>query len=507
MLFAVHPPSAGVSATPDLCLPQPPSGSERFLYLNPSKAWVYLGILASGCLLVSHWWFLEETHLWWYAIYIFLTTAWTLPHFLFVAISRNFNLADHIQTVADYSNDEDPSVDVFITTCGEPLDVIENTISYATRLTYRPLTLYVLDDGQSLAVKTLAETYGIHYLTRPNPGQMKKAGNLLYGYEHSQGTFILVLDADFAVAPCALEHMVPWMKRDPKIGILQTPQYFDTTPNLSWTARGAAYCQEVFYRVIQPARDYLGQSAICVGTNALYRRAALAENGGFYQVPSSEDVHNGVALIDKGWSVKYLPILIARGLCPDTPQSLFKQHYRWCSGSMKLISSRFFWLSRMPLWQKMIYFCGACYYPAAAFSVLITLLHMGVMDLWLYEDVRWYSLFLFLPKMLLVYLVMPFWNQSTWGIHSLKAAVMFSWAYLIAFWDLFRGQTEGWIASGSGQGSTRYSSFRNLLGGYCLIQLLLLLPIVEHDWYHFIPLILGHCFTLFIGFSILVGDS
>ncbi len=494
---------------PDAYLPRPPTLGERYTYINPSKSWIWLGILAYACILASSFWFLWRTHFWWYLPYIVITSIWTIPHLTFVLISRNFNLQDHIHVITSASDQAlaHPSVDVFITTCGEDPTVIENTVRHATQLQYHPLQVYVLDDGASPDVERIARDYGATYLSRPNRGEMKKAGNLLYGYQQSHGDLILVLDADFAVAPCALDHLVPWMQTDPSIAILQTPQYFDTYSHLSWSARGAAYCQEIFYRLIQPSRDYLGRSAICVGTSALYRREALADNQGFYQVPASEDVHNGIALLNHGWTLKYLPIVVAKGMCPDNLQSLFRQHYRWCSGSMRLLCSKFFWTSRLPLWQKLIYCCGASYYPSTALSLLVTLLQLGVMAFWLYNDVRWYVVIIFLPKMLLLYLVMPLWNQAPWGLHSVKAAVTFSWAYLIAIWDLIKGQTEGWIATGSQQKSRRYQSFRRLLAVYLAAHVLLLIPVVYRDWHHFMVILASHCFAIFVTFELLFIET
>jgi cellulose synthase (UDP-forming) len=489
---------------PDSPLPTPPSLVDRYAYINPFRGWAYFGLFACLCVFYSSCWFLWQSHLWFYGFYILLTAFWTFPHFIFIVISKNFDLTHHIQVVQESLSDRSrPSVDVFIPTCGESLEIIENTFYHASKLTYRPLQLYALDDGDSPEVKKLAEKYGLQYLSRPNRGEMKKAGNLLYGYQRSKGDFILVLDADFAVSPCALEHLVPWVKQDDRIAILQTPQYFETASTLSWSARGAAYCQEVFYRVIQPARDYLGRSAICVGTNALYRREALGQIGGFYQTAASEDVHNGVALINQGWQIKYVPILVARGLCPGSLQDLFKQHYRWCSGSMKLITSRFFWGSGMPVWQKLIYFCGACYYPSAALALPVALFQLGTAVFWFQGELHWYFALLFLPKVLLVYLIMPLWNQANWGLHSIKAALTFSWAYLIAIWDLITQQTEGWIASGSSQKSARYVVFKRWLIAYCVFHILLLLPVFHYEWYHFMPLAATHCFAIYLSLDLL----
>ncbi|MEY2978940.1 MAG: glycosyltransferase family 2 protein [Prochlorotrichaceae cyanobacterium] len=493
-------------------LPTPPSTQERYAYKNPSQWWAYWGLLAFACIFYSSIWFLQETRFWGYAIYIVLMTIWTLPHFLFIILGRNFNFQEHLEVVQDFlaiDTDALPSVDVFIPTCGEDIRIIENTFYYASQLQYPHLQVYALDDQGNPEVERLANLYGLTYLCRPNRGEMKKAGNLLYAYKRSQGDFILVLDADFAVSSLALQHLVPWMVADPKIAILQTPQYFETDSSLSWSSKGSAYCQEVFYRAIQPARDSLGRSAICVGTNALYRREALADIGGFYQVDASEDVHNGVALINQGWNVKYIPVLVARGLCPETAQSLFRQHYRWCTGSLRLITSNLFWKNAMPAWQKLIYFCGASYYPAAALALPVSLLQLFYMVFYFNHDVRWYVAFLFLPKILLIYLVMPLWNKANWGIHSIKSAITFSWSYLIAMWDFMTQGSEGWIATGSQQKSTRYTVFRRLLIVYCFIHFLLLIPVMQQQYeiYHFIPLLAIHGFSIYLNLDLLIKDQ
>ena len=64
---------------------------------------------------------------------------------------------------------------------------------------------------------------------------------------------------------------------------------------------------------MQPARD-AADAAICVGTNAVYRRSALDAVGGFAQIEHSEDVHTGVKMLRAGYWTRYVPVLLARGL-------------------------------------------------------------------------------------------------------------------------------------------------------------------------------------------------
>ena len=44
----------------------------------------------------------------------------------------------------------------------------------------------------------MARDFGFAYATRPKRGWFKKSGNLLWGFEVSNGDFVLLLDADFA---------------------------------------------------------------------------------------------------------------------------------------------------------------------------------------------------------------------------------------------------------------------------------------------------------------------
>ena len=78
----------------------------------------------------------------------------------------------------------------------------------------------MLDDSARVAVRDLAWEYGFRYLTRPNRGYLKTAGNLRFGYQNSSGDFIAIFDADFvtrwlAVNPQRERFMVVsrWVRR------------------------------------------------------------------------------------------------------------------------------------------------------------------------------------------------------------------------------------------------------------------------------------------------------
>ena len=109
---------------------------------------------------------------------------------------------------------------------------------------------------------------------------------------------------------------------------------------------------------MQVSRDAHGAS-ICVGTAPVYRRQALNANGGTTAIEHSEDVHTGFDLRARGWNLRYIPVPLAAGVCPDDPESFLTQQYRWCAGSMSLLTSRKFWATRMP-WKA-----RTCYLPGS----------------------------------------------------------------------------------------------------------------------------------------------
>jgi cellulose synthase/poly-beta-1,6-N-acetylglucosamine synthase-like glycosyltransferase len=205
---------------------------------------------------------------------------------------RRDTLAEHRRRVEAYRPSDPPSVDVFLPSAGEDLAVLANTFYYVSRLEWAgPIAVYVLDDSARESVRDLAWQHGFRYLTRPNRGYLKKAGNLRFGYEQSAGDFIAIFDADFIPRPDYLLHLMPYTTEQ-HVGIVQSPQYFDTHPRMNWVQFAAGATQILFYRWVQPARDR-SDAAICVGTCAIYRRSALEVGGGFPEIDHSEDVYTG----------------------------------------------------------------------------------------------------------------------------------------------------------------------------------------------------------------------
>ena len=201
-------------------------------------------------------------------------------------------------------------------------------------------------------------------------GWMKKSGNLRYGYERSSGQIVLVLDADFVVRSDFLEQTLPYFDDD-ALGILQTPQFFRTSKD-NWVERGAAAQQEQFYRIGLRARDR-HDGAICVGTNALYRRSALDERGGMALLEHSEDIFTGMKVVDAGYPVDTCRCpsrrVRRRTTRPRSPHSSTAGR----GGNLALVGTPLFKRMRLHPMQRLGLWDGWIFYVTSALSPLVAL--------------------------------------------------------------------------------------------------------------------------------------
>jgi len=470
----VRPPAgaaAGAATGEDATeepLVRPPDDTEFGWYLGPQRRWVQLlSMVAFG---------LAATSLVRFAMH----SPWLYPLIVGLAISatalvlsmlsglrrRRDTRRSHRAKVqaweARTAGQPLPSVDVFLPTAGEPLEVLRNTYTYVARMEWRGrLEVWVLDDGARDEVRALAEEFGFRYRVREDRPHLKKAGNLRSAFAQSDGDFIVVLDADFVPRHDFLRHTVPYMD-DPGVGIVQTPQFFATRPEMNWLERTAGATQELFYRWVQPSRDKSG-APICVGTCAVYRRAALDAAGGFAEIEHSEDVHTGITLTLHGSRVRYVPVLVSRGLCPDDLSGFLNQQYRWCNGSMSLLKSGRANHRPLSVPQRIAFWSGFFYYISTA--VMVFLLHLpgAIMAIWFPTEVRAEHYIPFLAGAWIYFVLMPRMMHSHWRFEVLRVQMAYSFCHALAIVHNLLGRSVGWVPTGAvGRKSTLASSISRL---------------------------------------------
>jgi len=232
--------------------------------------------------------------------------------------------------------EHDPSVDIFITVCGEPPEVVERSLASVSRL-YWPgqLRVYVLDDGNDPRLASRAVRYGYRYRSRVGAGlgrEGRKAGNLNYGLTQSDGEFVFTLDADHEIGPEGFEPLIGYM-RFARVGFVQSKQRFVVQENDPFNAQ-----DPVFYDGVQLAGDDADTVLSC-GSGVLYRRAALEDVGGFASWNLVEDLTTSYEMHAKGWKTLYYPYPLTLGLAPANIHEVYRQRGQWATDTLRL----FFW--------------------------------------------------------------------------------------------------------------------------------------------------------------------
>jgi cellulose synthase (UDP-forming) len=234
--------------------------------------------------------------------------------------------------------DQLPSVDVYIPTYNEPLEVLEKTITGALCLDYPNVRIWVLDDGRRPWLKAFCEDKGVGYLNRPNNAHAK-AGNINHALTCTNAEFVAIFDADFVAQRNFLKRVVGFFA-DPKIGIVQIPHaFYNHDPMQANLAlrKSLPDEQRFFFDVIMPSRD-AWDAAFCCGSNSLTRRAALRAVGDALPTQSiTEDMLLTMTLLRKGYVTRYLCERLAFGLAPETVDAFFVQRQRWARGAIQIL--------------------------------------------------------------------------------------------------------------------------------------------------------------------------
>ncbi|MEZ0219101.1 MAG: glycosyltransferase family 2 protein [Tardiphaga sp.] len=234
--------------------------------------------------------------------------------------------------------DATPSVDVYIPTYSEPLDVLEKTITGALFLDYPNFTVWVLDDGRRPWLKAFCEEKGVGYMTRADNAHAK-AGNINHALTKTNGDYVALFDADFVVQRNFLMRGMGFFA-DPNVGIVQVPHcFYNADPmqtNLA-VRKAIPDDQRFFFEAIMPSRDGW-DAAFCCGSNSITRRDALRTAGDRLPVESlTEDMLLTLMLLRKGYVTRYLNEPLAFGLAPEGLQAFFIQRSRWARGAIQIL--------------------------------------------------------------------------------------------------------------------------------------------------------------------------
>jgi cellulose synthase (UDP-forming) len=251
-------------------LPDEPSGSHRV------RVWLFRVLAVTDIILAVYYFHFRYTdsinfNALWFALPLLLAETYSfIDTLLFVVMMWKPRFRTSPPPL------EDVTVDVFITTYSEPVELVRETAEAALRIRY-PHTTYVLDDGNRSELRAICAQIGCGYITRgeewKNRPRHAKAGNVNNALTYTSGEFVLILDADQIADPEILHRTLGYFA-DPQIAFVQTPQYFYNIPEGDPFGSQAP----LFYGPIQQGKDGWNAAFFC-GSNAVLRREALFQLG------------------------------------------------------------------------------------------------------------------------------------------------------------------------------------------------------------------------------------
>lgn len=238
--------------------------------------WLRLLILATALLGVNYivwrWLVSVNWEAWWIAVPLVVAETYSLVDSLLFGLTM-WRLQHRPDPPAPPTG---ATVDVFVTTYDEPIELVMTTALAAKAIDY-PHSTWILDDGDREELARAAAEHSIGYLTRSaswiDKPRHAKAGNLNNALLQTDGEFVLILDADQVPEPQILDRTLGYF-HDPQMALVQTPQYFVNVPPSDPLGSQAP----LFYGPIQQGKDGWNAAYFC-GSNAVLRREALMHLG------------------------------------------------------------------------------------------------------------------------------------------------------------------------------------------------------------------------------------
>ena len=263
-----------------------------------------------------------------------------------------------------------PSVDVYICSYNESLDLVRPTVFAAMAMDWpaEKLNVWILDDGRREDFRAFAAECGCGYIIRPD-NKGAKAGNLNHAMRHTTGEFIAIFDCDHAPTRSFLQLSLGWLVRDARIALVQTPHHFYSPDPFE---RNLAQKRHVpnegllFYGLTQQGNDMWNAAFFC-GSCAVIRRTALEEIGGVPSATVTEDCHCAFLLQQRGWHTAFLRLPMAAGLATERLGLHVGQRMRWARGMLQIMrQENTLFAPGLLLHQRLCYF-------ASGFSFMFSL--------------------------------------------------------------------------------------------------------------------------------------
>ncbi len=209
-------------------------------------------------------------------------------------------------------------------------------LAHLARLDYPAdaLTIVLVDDGSTDDSRRIAREWAAiaaHRRWLPLPQNVGKAAALNAALARfPQGDLAAVFDADERPSPNVFSLLVPFFA-DEWVGAVNGRRTV-SNPLASPIASHVAFENLVHQLVTMQAKERLHLAPALLGSNCVYRRAALADVGGFLPGALLEDSDLTLKLARAGWRTHFVPAAVSHHAAPETLADYWRQHTRWAVG-------------------------------------------------------------------------------------------------------------------------------------------------------------------------------
>ncbi len=220
--------------------------------------------------------------------------------------------------------------------------VAERLIDAAARFVYEgDLEIQVLDDSTDETVAIVeravarwrAAGVDVRHVRRATRTGFK-AGALGHGLSLARGELVAIFDADFIPTPDFLARAVPVLNADPGLAFVQG-RWGHANRQYSLLTRLQSLSIDGHMVIEQHGRWRAGQWFNFNGTAGVWRRAALADAGGWSQDTLTEDLDISYRAFLRGWRAAFMRDLECPSEVPASFSAYRRQQHRWARGTFE----------------------------------------------------------------------------------------------------------------------------------------------------------------------------
>ncbi len=161
-----------------------------------------------------------------------------------------------------------------------------------------------------------------------------KAGALENGLRTAKGEFILIFDADFLPQADVLERSIHHFL-DPRVAVVQC-RWDHLNRDFSALTEVQALMLDGHFMMEHAGRNRSDRFFNFNGTAGIWRRAAIADAGGWQHDTLTEDMDLSYRAQLRGWRFVYLPEIAAPAELPVEMSAFKSQQFRWAKGSIQV---------------------------------------------------------------------------------------------------------------------------------------------------------------------------